>query len=231
MLINPTNPDCYLLSVDDLDDDALPRRAQPYADPLRAVADWARDYLSAPHPELGRGGPVCPYVPTALKRRLFYLTVQPGGGPGMNTDAVRDAVATYRDWFMTLPPRGVMEAQFKTILILFPGVVPAEAPRIIDGTQAALKLSFVEQGLMLGQFHPVPPSDGGLWNADFRPLRCPVPLLAIRHMVPTDLPFLTGDRRLLDGYREVFGDALPDRQRCELARALAAHGATPARVG
>jgi hypothetical protein len=101
-------------------------------------------------------------------------------------------------------------------VILFPGA----APTVIDVVQLELKGSFVEQGLMLGQFHDRPPVDGGLWNAAFRPLRCPVPLLAIRHMVPTDLPFLTRERRYLEGYRRVFSDDLPPRQQEQLAEAL-----------
>ena len=130
-------------------------------------------------------------------------------------------MARYRDWFADLAPNEEPARQFKTILILFPEVPAADAPDVIDATQAALKQSFVDTGLMIGQFHPLPPADGGLWNAEFRPLRCPVPLLAIRHMVPTDLPFLVHDPRLLDGYRRVFGDRLPERQRIELGHALA----------
>jgi hypothetical protein len=221
MLVHPHDPRYYLLGVDDLGPDRLPAPARPYGEPLRLVADWARDYLSNPHDELGRTGPVCPYVPTSLKKRLFYLTVQAGGPAGLDRSAVTAAVAAYRDWFRDLPPLEGQAAQFKTILILFPEVRAVDAPDIIDATQAELKPTFVENGLMIGQFHPLPPVEGGLWNKDFRPLRCPVPLLAIRHMVPTDLPFLTRDRRLLDGYYRVFGDDLPPRQRVEFGHALA----------
>ncbi|MFB9235168.1 DUF6875 domain-containing protein [Plantactinospora siamensis] len=221
MLTHPGDPRRFLLGVDDLAPDRLPERAQPYGEPLRLVADWARRYLCRPHDELGRTGPVCPYVPTSLRKRLFYLTVQAGRPGGPDRAAVAAAVAAYRDWFRELPPVDGPAAQFKTILILFPQVRPADAPDIVDATQAELKPSFVAAGLMIGQFHPLPPVDGGLWNKDFRPLSCPVPLLAIRHMVPTDLPFLTHDRRLLDGYHRVFGDDLPPRQRIELGHALA----------
>jgi hypothetical protein len=44
-------------------------------------------------------------------------------------------------------------------------------------------------GLMLGEFHANNESPG-LRNPDFRPLRSPIPMLAIRHMVDSDLPFL-----------------------------------------
>jgi len=221
VLTHPHNRSCFLLSVDDLD--RLPGHIRRYARHLRSVAGWAEAYLSRPHPELGRTGPVCPYVPTSLRRRLFHLTVCTGdveryGGNGRAR--LLDVIATYRDWFTELDPQDGSGAQFKTILILFPDVSAADAPEVIDATQAALKPSFVEAGLMIGQFHQLPPAEGGLWNADFRPLRSPVPLLAIRHMVPSDLPFLTGERQLLDGYRQVFGDDLPERYRAELDREM-----------
>ena len=217
MLSHPENPERYVLSTDDLEDSRMPEAARPYADKLRTVTEWARNYLAEPHPDLGRGGPVCPYVPTALKRRLFYLTVCPLGSTRAAetiAETMAETVGVYRDWFRRIEP---LDSMYKTILMLFPDA----APTVIDSVQADLKSSFVEQGLMLGQFHHRPPVDAGLWNADFRPLRCPVPLLAIRNMVPTDLPFLVGDRRFLNGYRQVFGEDLPSRQREQLAVAMA----------
>jgi hypothetical protein len=55
--------------------------------------------------------------------------------------------------------------------------------------QQLLKKDFVEKGLMLGEFHASNESPG-LRNAEFRPLRSPIPMLAMRHMVDSDLPFL-----------------------------------------
>ena len=218
MLSHPNEPDAYLLSVDDLDDEyAMPPAARAHATALRTVAAWAREYLAEPHPDLGRGGPVCPYVTTSLNRRLFYLTVCPiRSGEDQNAH-VSATVASYRDWFVSLEPLESIDAIYKTILILFPDVSAESAPGVIDVTQARLKPSFVDAGLMLGQFHGRPPVDGGLWNPAFRPLRAPVSLLAIRQMVPADLPFLLGDRRLLDAYQHVFGDNLPARHRRRLA--------------
>ena len=73
---------------------------------------------------------------------------------------------------------------------MFPGISDADAPAFIDAVQARLKPQFVADGLMLGQFHALN-NEPGLHNQEFRPLRSPIPLLAIRFMVDSDLPFLT----------------------------------------
>jgi hypothetical protein len=44
----------------------------------------------------------------------------------------------------------------------------------------------------------------GLWNEDFRPLRAPVPLLAVRRMLVFDLPFLVESSSHLDAWLERF---------------------------
>jgi hypothetical protein len=206
MLTHPCSPDLRLLEVADLDAPGDP------PEPARVILEWARSYLSAPHPDLGRPGRVCPFVPSSLRAAQFYVAVRPGPVPD-----VADTVRRHRDWFLELEPRDGPDAQLKTILILFPDVAPEQ----IDATQAALKPAFVESGLMLGQFHPTPPSEGGLWNPDFRPLYSPVGLLAIRHMVPSDLPFLTRDRWQLESYLTKFRHAVPPRLRDHLALAAA----------
>ena len=71
---------------------------------------------------------------------------------------------------------------------------------------------YVRQGLMLGEFHNRNNSPG-LRNKNFYPLRTPLPCLAIRHMVPTDIAFLDVDSYELDlriaflqSFLKVFGD-------------------------
>jgi hypothetical protein len=52
---------------------------------------------------------------------------------------------------------------------------------------------------MIGLMYPG--SDApGLWNRDFRPLRAPLPVLAIRHMVEHDAPFAARHPLLLVPY-------------------------------
>jgi prolyl-tRNA editing enzyme YbaK/EbsC (Cys-tRNA(Pro) deacylase) len=201
------HPDCYLVELSDLGADALPEPLRHNREPLELVVSWAREYLCRPNPDLGREGPVCPYVQASMDKGLFFLTVC--RGRDFVADEVLATVMRYRDWFLEIEPRSGYEALFKAILILFPDIELAEAPRLIDATQEKLKPEYVAKGLMIGEFHPLPPAKAGLWNPDFRPLRCPVPLLAIRHMVPTDFPFLQGHREFVASYLQIHGEAIP----------------------
>jgi hypothetical protein len=74
-------------------------------------------------------------------------------------------------------------------MLIFPDVHIEEAFKLIDGVQQKLKPFFIEAGLMIGEFHKRNESPG-LHNPNFRPLRSPIPMLGIRYMVESDLPFL-----------------------------------------
>lgn len=222
MLTHPLLADHMLLELSDLHQDA------PYPLPdatlaqLRAVVGWSRDYLRAPHPELGRRGPVCPFVQGSQERDVFYLAVH--HGTEVEEKELDDVLAVYRDWFRQLEPVAGPAAQFKTILIVLPDLAVERARDVVDAAQARLKAAYTEDGLMIGEFHDGPPAKGGLWNPDFRPLRSPVPLLAIRHMVPSDFPFLVDDPTTLAAYLRLFGDAAPDGVRRQVTAAASRFG-------
>jgi hypothetical protein len=180
----------WLVRIDEMDH-ADERLTDVQKNAMRLVADWVRSFLSCPHQELGRPGDVCPYTGPAVQRQTFWLTCV----DAKETDAagLKAVVLAYRDRFLELPPRERQGAMFKTILMLFPDMEPADAPGQLDALQRSLKAEFVGQGLMVGQFYPGCP-EPGLWNHQFRPQDSPVSLLAIRHIVPSDLAFLVGDR-------------------------------------
>ena len=68
----------------------------------------------------------------------------------------------------------------------------------------------------------------GLWSADFRPLQSPVPLLAIREMTSSDLPFLVGGADHADVYLERYARSIPVHTRRFLVdRLVAADGGRP----
>ncbi|MBA2892922.1 DUF6875 domain-containing protein [Nonomuraea soli] len=198
MIIHPDDPALRLVEVGTLEE-----LAEPYRDAAARVAAWAREFLCRPHPELGRRGPVCPYAQGSIDRGRFYLAVRPGV-PSSAAEVVR-ALEPYRAWFADLAPREKPDSLHTAVLVLFPDA--GDRLDLIDGAQQELKDAYVPDGLMIGEFHPGPPDKGGLWNPDLRPLAAPVPMLVIRHMVATDLPFLAGDAAHLRAYRRLHGEA------------------------
>jgi hypothetical protein len=203
----PADPRVQLIEMSDFERDPLPELLRENETALRQVVTWAREYLCKPHPELGRTGPVCPFVNKSMRKQYLFFAVYRGAD--LDRADVCDVVMKYRDWFLEMEPREGRDAQLKSINILFPDVSPEEAPLLIDVTQAELKPQYVEKGIMVGEFHPGPPKKAGLWNPDFRPLWCPVPMLSIRHMVSTDFAFLNDEPELLIAYLKAFEGNVP----------------------
>ena len=53
-----------LFLLEDLEDvGKTSELAESDLDALHAVADWIKSYVVEPHEDLGRAGPVCPFVP------------------------------------------------------------------------------------------------------------------------------------------------------------------------
>ncbi|HXB22281.1 MAG TPA: hypothetical protein VNV88_12910 [Candidatus Solibacter sp.] len=157
--------------------------------PLGCVLNWIRGFLARPHPQLGRPGSVCPFVPIALGLDTIWMAEVAETTPSF--ERISAIITDYRNVFLETEPTSGPEAINKAFLVVFPslGANGADGAAAIDKVQASLKRYFVEMGLMLGEFHAANESPG-LRNPDFRPLRSPIPMLAIRHMVESDLPFL-----------------------------------------
>ncbi|HST63098.1 MAG TPA: hypothetical protein VLK84_30595 [Longimicrobium sp.] len=225
MRTHPTDPRLYLVELTDFRADPLPPQVVEHLEPLRAIVHWAMDYLCNPHPELGRRGAVCPFTTPSIRRNLFYLTVMPGAD--LRQQDVVEMVRTYRDWFLEMEPHDQRSAQYKTITILFPDIPEEAWSSLIEATHEELKAEYVPHGIMLGEFHPGPPDKAALRNPDFRPLKSPVPLLGIRHMVPTDFAFLRDRRDFMAAYLARHGDkidALPGTMSAEVRQVAADFG-------
>jgi len=172
---------------------------------------WTENFLARPNKDLGRSGPTCPFVRPSLDKRSFWLTAVEGTEPA--PEKLEEIVLGYRDWFLELEPRTGDDAQYKAILILLPDLAPANFRTVVDATQRKLKPDFIRQQLMVGQFHPQC-EEGGVRNPSFRPLKCPVPLLAIRSIASGDIVFMKGadgsyDTDYLKSYLKVFAHDLP----------------------
>jgi hypothetical protein len=173
----------------------------------QVVTEYIEGFLGVTNAEQGRpegstfpvAAHVCPFVRGSLAQGLTYVIQLAGvtDAEGV-TVSVREAL----DVFPTLEPTQGKRTADKVILLIYPGIPADQARMIIDVVQATEKPSFVAQGKMIGQFHPLS-GEPGIYNPAFRPLRSPFPMIAIRKIVPEDHPFLIGpgippDQRVLN---------------------------------
>ena len=186
--------------------------ASPEIADLRQITAWVVEFLSAPNQQLGRRGPVCPYTRLSMDSNCFLLA---WAGGEHDIQSIESMVDQYRRWFLELleQPERTRE-QLLTILVVLPGFDRTDSSPL-DALQRRLKDAFVREGLMVGQFHPHC-EQRGLWNEDFRPLKAPIPLLAIRRMVSSDLPFLLGSASHLSAYLDRFAPGIPSHVRRHL---------------
>lgn len=187
---------------------------------LTETMQWVQNFLARKHPDLGRPGPVCPFVPQALKTNTIRLAVVQA--KSLNIQQIEELVLDYRDAFLEIEPTQKEAALNKAFLIVFPDISIEDTTTLIDGIQQKLKPLFVQQGLMLGEFHKRNESPG-LHNPHFRPLQSPIPMLAIRFMVESDLPFLeTADNphlriKYLEAYLRLFANDFKDANKLNRA--------------
>jgi hypothetical protein len=175
------------------------------------IREWATSYLVAPHPALGREGPVCPFTSASINKKTFWVGCLDRSD--LTADDIEKTVADAVQVFRLLPPTEGPETLLKTILILFPTVADYS---LIDEAQKKLKEESVPMGLMIGQFYPGC-EEPGIRNRNFRPLQSPLPLLAIRNMVGSDFPFLAARGEWVQDYLNKFAPAIPEPVRSVIA--------------
>jgi hypothetical protein len=152
---------------------------------MSTLLTWIESYLMASHPELGRTGSVCPFTKQAAKMDTVRLAIS-HADPTSTQEAfalVRAAFAVLND----IPACKRME-HFRTVIIGFPAFGGDVGIAALKGIQRSHRFYSLARGRMIGLMHRTS-EDPGLWNPDFRPLRSPMPVLAVRHMVEQDAPF------------------------------------------
>jgi len=181
---------------------------------LIEIMEWVKSFVARHHPDLGRTGFVCPFVPYALKSNSIKLTVI--RAKNLRQKQIEEIVLNYRDVFLDIVEAQQKElALYKVFLLLFADLPIEDTAKLIDGIQQKLKPFFVESGLMLGEFYKQNESPG-LHNPNFRPLRSPIPMLVIRFMVESDLPFLDSENdphlriKYLEAYLRRFSQGRKD---------------------
>ncbi len=200
----PQTTDLFL--VEDLEDISRTRTLAPGdLDALHAVADWIKTFVARPNKDLGRSGPVCPFLPGALERKTLWLA------PEQIADrTVPDVVAVLDDYkrlFLSAQPVEGDDATYKSIVVVFTDLAADRAQDFLDDVLEQLGVpSYVEEGLVLGGFYE---SNEGtaIYNPSFRPFTSPVPFLLMRLAVISDWKFYLDDEDWLNRWAGRYGES------------------------
>jgi hypothetical protein len=206
-----------LFSLDDLEDAGrtmeLPTGDR---DALRAVADWTKAFVAKPHSDLGRAGPVCPFVPLALDHKTLWLAVERSAGRGM--PEVIQLIDGYKRLLLAAQPIDGDDANYKSIVVVFPDLPAAQAKEFFGGALQQIGIpSYVHDGLVMGPFYDG--NDGAaLYNSNFRPFTSPVPLLLMRRAVISDWKFFLNNEEWLRFWAHRYGESAVEALAHELRR-------------
>ncbi len=162
------------------------REDRPDDRALGVLKNWARDFLMSDHPELGRDGNVCPF--TSFGARIDTLRFGVSEARPDDYERVRSELLKAFAQFEDIPHPPKMGV-YRAILVAFPNCTTAEGIATLARAQKSLRLTSFLRARMIGVFYPDAP-EPGLWNERFRPLRAPIPLVAIRSLVAADAAFV-----------------------------------------
>jgi hypothetical protein len=175
----PAQTAANLFLVEDLEDVS---RTSELADSdlgaLKAVADWIKTFVATPHTDLGRAGPVCPFVPGSLERKTIWLAPEQIADQGV--PAVVELMNGYISRLLDAQPDGD-DTKYKVIVVVFADLPAERAQGVFDDVLQHLAVpSYVEDGILFGPFYEG--NEGtAIYNSSFRPFTSPVPFLFVRH--------------------------------------------------
>jgi hypothetical protein len=202
----PAPPTTNLFLLEDLED-VTRSSALTESDrtALHAVADWITTFVVKPHEDLGRAGPVCPFVPGALERKTLWLAPEQIGDRGVSD--VVERISGYQRLFLDAPPTDGDDTMFKTIVVVFTDLSTDRAQGVFEEVLQHLAVpSYEEDGIVFGPFHEGHQGTA-IYNPNFRPFRSPVPFIFVRHGVVSDWKFFLGTEDLFGLWARRFGEA------------------------
>jgi hypothetical protein len=183
---------------------------------LQAVADWIKTYVVRPHEDLGRAGPVCPFVPGALERRTLWLA--PEQIADQSASAVVELMSSYTRRFLDTQPTDGDDAKYKVIVVVFTDLPADRAQGVFDDVLQHLAVpSYAEHGILFGPFYEG--NEGtAIYNSSFRPFQSPVPFLFVRQGVISDWKFFLDNEDLFNLWARRFGESAVHALADELRR-------------
>jgi hypothetical protein len=183
---------------------------------LRAVADWTKTFVAKPHSDLGRSGPLCPFVPVALEHKTLWLAAERSAG--RSAPDVIQLIDGYKRLLLAAQPVDGENANNKSIVVVFTDLPAAQAKDFFSGVLQQIAVpSYVDDGLVMGPFYDG--NDGtAICNPNFRPFTSPVPFLLVRRAVISDWKFFLNNEEWLRLWARRHGEAAVKALADELRR-------------
>ena len=206
-----------LFRLEDLED-ASRTSGLPQSDlhALHTVGDWIKSFIVRPHKDLGRAGPVCPFVPVSLERKTLWLAPERVGG--RSVPDIVDLVSGYQRLFLGAQPTEGDDAIYKAIVVVFIDLSPDQAESFFADVLKDLAVpSYVDDEFVMGGSYPGNEA-GAIYNPSFRPFTSPVPFLLIRQAVITDWKFFLDDDAWLELWAQRYGESGAEALAQELRR-------------
>ena len=195
-----------LFLLEDLEDvGRTSELAESDLDALHAVADWIKTFVVRPHQDLGRAGPVCPFVPGALERKTFWLAPEQIADRGV--PAVVELMNGYKSLFLDAEPTDGDDANYKVIVVVSPTCRLIVRKASLTTSYSSLQFRRMSKdGIVFGPFYEG--NEGtAIYNASFRPFQSPVPLLFVRQGVISDWKFFLDNQDWLNYWAHRFGES------------------------
>ncbi|PZT73881.1 hypothetical protein DNK56_14435 [Streptomyces sp. AC1-42W] len=168
---------------------------------LAEIDTWLTEYISASHPEIGRTGPICPFVAPSRKNNTLEVRLRlVGQDPTAELleEVARSSLREYE--LLSWQGRNPM---LRALVVVLSDLRSEDTP-LLDLAQSRVKDDFVARGLMIGQFHQNCEVTAAR-NPRFAVSRAPVPVLAVRAIALHDIFFLHDHPHWFHQYREKFG--------------------------
>ena len=205
MTIDHEQPTLNLFLLEELDEESKTSMLSAGdVDALRAVGQWITSFVAQPHPDLGRDGPVCPFVPRALELGTLWLAPERVRDRSMGE--VVELVEDYQRLFLNAQPTDGDDAKYKSFVVVFTDLPETDASQFFGEVLECVAIpSYVKDGFMMGGFHEG--NEGTtIYNTGFRPFTSPVPFLLMRQAVVSDWKFFLDNPVRLDLWARRYGE-------------------------
>lgn len=204
-----------LVRIEDLSDPAAASSLSASdLESLRTVATWIRTFVISPNKDLGRAGPVCPFVPAALEHATLWLAAETVAG--RSALEIVEVIKEYQALFNDAAPRAGDDAVYKAFFVVFSDLHVERANAFFGDVLERLAVaSYVTDGFSMGGFFEGNPATA-IYNAAFQPFTSPVPALLIRRTVVTDWKFFIDDQDWLRRWAHRFGESGAEELATEL---------------